>query len=118
MRRALEYAKAFGLPLTVHEEDLQLVGKGVMHEGAAATRLGLKGIPGAAEDVMVLRDLALLELTGGRLHVAHVSCQGRGARHPGGEGARPRGDRGGDAAPPRAHRRGRRRVRLLDATSR
>jgi dihydroorotase len=76
MRRALEYSKAFGLTLTVHEEDLQLVGKGVMHEGAAATRLGLKGIPGAAEDVMVLRDLALLELTGGRLHVAHVSSRG------------------------------------------
>jgi dihydroorotase len=76
MRRALEYAKAFALPLTVHEEDLQLVGKGVMHEGAAATRLGLKGIPGQAEDVMVLRDLALVELTGGRLHVAHVSTRG------------------------------------------
>jgi len=76
MRRALEYARAFGLPLTVHEEDPGLVGKGVMHEGAASTRLGLKGIPGAAEDVMVLRDLALLELTGGRLHVAHVSSRG------------------------------------------
>ncbi|ABS26394.1 dihydroorotase [Anaeromyxobacter sp. Fw109-5] len=76
MRRALEYARAFGLPLTVHEEELQLVGKGVMHEGAASTRLGLKGIPGAAEDVMVLRDIALVELTGGRLHVAHVSTKG------------------------------------------
>jgi len=76
MRRALEYAKAFGLPLTVHEEDLHLVGKGVMHEGAAATRLGLKGIPAAAEEVMILRDLALLELTGGRLHVAHLSTAG------------------------------------------
>ncbi len=76
MRRALEYAKVFGLPLSVHEEDLQLVGKGVMHEGAASTRLGLKGIPAAAEDVMVLRDLALVELTGGRLHVAHVSTAG------------------------------------------
>jgi dihydroorotase len=76
MRRALEYARAFGLPLAVHEEDPLLVGKGVMHEGAAATRLGLKGIPGAAEDVMVLRDLALLELTGGRLHVQHVSTRG------------------------------------------
>jgi len=76
MRRALEYAKVFGLPLTVHEEDLQLVGKGVMHEGAASTRLGLKGIPGAAEEVMVLRDVALVELTGGRLHVAHVSTRG------------------------------------------
>jgi dihydroorotase len=76
MRRALEYARAFRLPLTVHEEDLGLVGKGVMHEGAASTRLGLKGIPAQAEDVMVLRDLALLELTGGRLHVAHVSTAG------------------------------------------
>jgi dihydroorotase len=76
MRRALEYAKAFGLPLTVHEEDLHLVGKGVMHEGAAATRLGLKGIPSAAEEVMIVRDLALLELTGGRLHVAHLSTAG------------------------------------------
>jgi len=60
----------------VHEEDLHLVGKGVMHEGAAATRLGLKGIPAAAEEVMILRDLALLELTGGRLHVAHLSTAG------------------------------------------
>jgi dihydroorotase len=76
MRRALEYARAFGLPLAVHEEDPLLVGKGVMHEGPTATRLGLKGIPGAAEDVMILRDLALLELTGGRLHVQHVSTRG------------------------------------------
>jgi dihydroorotase len=76
MRRALEYARAFGLPVAVHEEDPLLAGKGVMHEGATATRLGLKGIPAAAEDVMVLRDLALLELTGGRLHVQHVSTRG------------------------------------------
>jgi dihydroorotase len=76
MRRALEYARAFGLPLTVHEEDLGLVGEGVMHEGVTSTRLGLRGIPGAAEEVMVLRDLALAELTGGRLHVAHVSTRG------------------------------------------
>jgi dihydroorotase len=76
MRRALEYARVFDLPLTVHEEDLALVGKGVMHEGETSTRLGLKGIPAAAEEVMVLRDLALLALTGGRLHVAHVSTEG------------------------------------------
>jgi dihydroorotase len=76
MRRALEYAKAFGLVVAVHEEDPLLVGKGVMHEGPAATRLGLKGIPAAAEEVMVLRDLSLLELTGGRLHVQHVSTRG------------------------------------------
>ncbi len=76
MRRALEYARAFGLPLAVHEEELSLVGKGVMHEGPAATRLGLKGIPGAAEEAMVRRDIALVELTGGRLHLAHVSTRG------------------------------------------
>jgi dihydroorotase len=76
MRRALEYSRAFGLPLAVHEEDLHLVGKGVMNEGATATRLGLKGIPAQAEDVMVLRDLSLLELTGGRLHLCHVSTAG------------------------------------------
>jgi dihydroorotase len=76
MRRALEYARAFGLPLTVHEEDLGLVGKGVMHEGPTSTRLGLLGIPGASEEVMVLRDVALAELTGGRLHLAHLSTRG------------------------------------------
>ncbi len=76
MRRAMEYARAFGLPLAVHEEDLGLVGKGVMNEGPVATRLGLKGVPGQAEDVMVLRDIALVELTGGRLHVCHVSSAG------------------------------------------
>jgi dihydroorotase len=76
MRRALEYARAFGLVVAVHEEDPGLVGKGVMHEGAASTRLGLRGIPSAAEEVMVTRDLALAELTGGRLHVQHVSAAG------------------------------------------
>jgi dihydroorotase len=76
MRRALEYARAFDLPVAVHEEDLQLVGKGVMHEGAVATRLGLKGIPAQAEEVMILRDVALAELTGGRLHLQHVSTAG------------------------------------------
>ena len=76
MRRALEYARAFSLPVAVHEEDLHLVGQGVMHEGAASTRLGLKGIPGQAEEVMVLRDIALAELTGGRLHLQHVSAAG------------------------------------------
>lgn len=76
MRRALEYARAFGLPLAVHEEDLQLVGKGVMNEGKAATRLGLMGNPAQAEEVMVLRDIALAELTGGRLHLCHLSTVG------------------------------------------
>jgi dihydroorotase len=76
MRRALEYALAFGLPLAVHEEELHLAGTWSMNEGPVATRLGLKGYPPQAEEVMVLRDLALLELTGGRLHLQHVSTAG------------------------------------------
>jgi len=76
MRRALEYARAFDLPVAVHEEDLSLAGKWAMHEGPAATRLGLRGMPSQAEEVMVRRDIALAELTGGRLHVQHVSAEG------------------------------------------
>jgi len=76
MRRALEQARDAGLPILAHEEDATLVGRGCMHEGAAATRLGLAGIPGAAEEIMVRRDLALVELTGGRLHLQHVSTEG------------------------------------------
>lgn len=73
MRRALEYAKGFGLPIISHCEELGLVSNGVMNEGATATRMGLAGIPNAAESVMVMRDIALCELTGSRLHIAHVS---------------------------------------------
>jgi dihydroorotase len=73
MRRALLYAQHFGIPVIQHAEDLHLSAKGVMHEGDWSTRLGLAGIPGSAEDVMVARDLLLLEDTGGRYHVAHLS---------------------------------------------
>jgi len=76
MRRALEYANAFGLAVIDHCEDLALSADGVMHEGAVSTLLGLRGIPAAAEEVMVARDLALCELTGGRLHLAHMSSAG------------------------------------------
>jgi dihydroorotase len=76
MRRALEYARAFGLPLAVHEEELHLAGHWSMNEGPVATRLGLQGYPAQAEEVMVLRDLALAELTGGRLHLQHLSTAG------------------------------------------
>ncbi|MFQ5736139.1 MAG: dihydroorotase [Thermodesulfobacteriota bacterium] len=76
MRRALEYSRAFGLPVISHAEDPVLVGRGVMNEGPVSTRLGLRGIPAAAEVSMVARDIALAELTGGRLHVAHVSTRG------------------------------------------
>ncbi len=76
MRRALEYARHAGLPIVCHEEDLTLRGEGVMNEGATATRLGLRGFPGAAESVMVRRDADLAALTGGRVHFAHLSCAG------------------------------------------
>jgi dihydroorotase len=74
-RRALEYAQLFNLPVIQHCEDLNLSRGGVMHEGAYSARLGLKGIPAAAEDTMVSRDLLLTEMTGGRYHVAHLSTR-------------------------------------------
>ncbi len=75
MRRALEYAKGFGLFVISHCEDLDLSAGGAMNEGETATRMGLAGIPNAAESVMVQRDIALAALTGGRLHIAHVSTR-------------------------------------------
>ncbi|MGD9330612.1 MAG: dihydroorotase [Desulfobacterales bacterium] len=73
MRRALEYARGFGMPVISHCEDLDLSDGGAMNEGEMATRLGLPGIPNTAESIMAMRDVALCELTGGRLHIAHVS---------------------------------------------
>jgi dihydroorotase len=74
-RRALEYSQMFGLPVIQHCEDLHLSKGGVMHEGLYSTRLGLKGIPAAAEETMVSRDLILAQLTGGKYHVAHLSTR-------------------------------------------
>ncbi len=76
MRRALEYAQLFDVPIVDHCEDPDLVANGVMHEGAIATRLGLRGMPAAAEEVMVARDVVLAQLTGGRAHIAHLSTAG------------------------------------------
>jgi dihydroorotase len=73
MRRALEYASMFGLPIMQHCEDKHLAAEGVMNEGAAATRLGLRGMPKSAEAVMVARDMVLAEATGGRVHMGHLS---------------------------------------------
>ncbi len=73
MRRALEYSRIFDIPVIAHEEDSCLSHGGVMNEGLVSTELGLKGMPNAAEDVMVARDIILSETTGGHLHVAHVS---------------------------------------------
>ena len=75
MRRALEYAQGFGLPVISHCEDLSLVGGGVMNEGEVATRMGLAGIPNAAESIVIMRDIALCELTESPLHIAHVSTE-------------------------------------------
>ncbi len=75
MRRAFEYSKMFELPLIQHSEMLDLTEGGCMNEGMVSTELGLKGMPAEAEDIMVYRDIALLEKTGGRLHVAHISSK-------------------------------------------
>ena len=75
MRRALEYAGMFGMPVIEHCEEQTLKGDGVAHEGFHASALGLRGIPGQAESIMALRDIALAELTGGAVHVAHMSAR-------------------------------------------
>ena len=75
MRRAFEYSKMFKLPLIQHSEMLDLTEGGCMNEGMVSTELGLKGMPAEAEDIMVYRDIALLEKTGGQLHVAHISSK-------------------------------------------
>src|ERR1700693_3368713 len=75
MRRAMETARSFGLPVIDHCEDLHLSSGGAMHEGVESVRLGLRGIPAASEDVMVARDIILAEMTGARFHVAHISSR-------------------------------------------
>lgn len=75
MRRALEYASAFGLRVISHCEEMHLAEGGAMNEGPRATRMGLAGIPNACESVMVMRDIALAELTGVPVHIAHVSTR-------------------------------------------
>ncbi len=76
MRNALQYSSGLDALLIVHEEDPSLAAGGVMHEGAVSSVLGLNGIPAEAEEAMITRDLLLLKLTGGRLHVAHLSTAG------------------------------------------
>src|SRR5438128_969074 len=75
MRRALEYAGMFDMPVLEHCEDPSLKGDGVAHEGFHASTLGLRGIPGVAESIMALRDISLAELTEGRVHIAHMSAR-------------------------------------------
>jgi dihydroorotase len=76
MRAALEYTRMLGVPVIAHEEDANLVSGGVMHEGFVSTVLGMSAIPAAAEETMTLRDVVLAELTGGHLHIAHISTKG------------------------------------------
>lgn len=76
MRRALEYTRMLGIPVVAHEEDAFLSGGGVMHEGYTSTLLGLRGVPAAAEEIMAARDVILAQMTGGHLHLAHVSTGG------------------------------------------
>jgi dihydroorotase len=76
MRMALEYSKAFGVPIISHCEDIELSEDGMMNEGLLSQTLGLNGIPKEAEEIMVYRDVALAGLTGGKLHIAHVSTSG------------------------------------------
>jgi dihydroorotase len=76
MRTALAYARTFGIPVADHCEEPTLAAGGVMHEGLVSTRLGLKGIPAAAEEIMVARDTLLAELTGGHVHLCHMSTRG------------------------------------------
>jgi dihydroorotase len=76
MRRALEYCKMFGKAVLVHAEILELTHGGVMNEGFVSTQLGLRGMPGVAEDIMIYRDIVLAELTGGKVHILHVSTAG------------------------------------------
>lgn len=75
MRRALEYGRTFELPVVQHAEDLNLSEGGVMHEGICSTRAGLRGQPEQAETAIIARDLTLVELTGSRYHVAHISTE-------------------------------------------
>lgn len=76
MRKAMEYVKPFGIPVITHAEDTGLSAGGVMNEGFVSTELGLRGIPAASEEVGVVRDIILCELTGTPLHICHVSTKG------------------------------------------
>jgi dihydroorotase len=76
MRRAMEYCKGFDKAILSHSEDLDLTRGGVMNEGFESMRLGLRGLPAAAEEIMIYREIALAEITGARAHILHVSSKG------------------------------------------
>src|SRR5258706_14360892 len=76
MRTALEYARTFKIPVIDHCEEPTLSAGGSMNEGIVSAQLGLKGIPAEAEEIMVIRDILLARLTGGHVHLAHMSTKG------------------------------------------
>jgi dihydroorotase len=76
MRTALEYARTFGIPVADHCEEPTLAANGAMNEGIVSARLGLKGIPAEAEEIMAIRDILLARLTGGHIHLCHMSTRG------------------------------------------
>src|SRR4051794_38410996 len=94
MRRAMEYCRMFDKAVLSHAEDLELTKGGVMNEGFESMRLGLRGIPAAAEEVMVYREITLAELTKARVHILHVSTAGSGEVIPRGEARRGAGGGG------------------------
>ncbi len=116
MRRALTYARDFDALIVHHTEDPDLVGEGVMNEGELAARLGLHGMPGEAEAIMLERDMRLVALTGGRYHAASVTCAA-GARGPAArQGRRPAGHGIGlDQSPDAERKRHRPLPHLLQA---
>ena len=106
MRRAMEYAGGrSGVMLAQHCEDAALAGGGHMHEGEWSSRLGIPGQPAEAEELMVIRDIALARLTGARVHFQHLSTAGSVGMVRGGQGRGAAGHRRGHAAPLHAHPR-------------
>ena len=103
--------RCWGMPVIDHCEDPSLKGDGVAHEGYHASRLGLPGIPGEAEELMVERDVTIAGMTHGRVHIAHLSTRGSLRAVRAGKDRGVRGDLRGDAPSFRAHRRGAGRVR-------
>src|SRR5207249_12183817 len=76
MRTALKYARTFGIPVADHCEEPTLASGGAMNEGVVSARLGLKGVPSEAEEIMAIRDILLARRTGGHVHLCHISIRG------------------------------------------
>ncbi len=113
MRRALEYTRMFDMPVIEHCEEQTLKADGVAHEGFQAATLGLRGIPGEAESIMALRDISLAELTGGTVHIAHMSARQTLDAVRYGKSRGVQRDVRGHPAPLRPHRRDARRAGAL-----